>query len=47
MAEAAWIVETFGYDEVNINCGCPSDKAGEGEFGACLMLNPTLVGQIA
>jgi len=29
---------------VNINCGCPSDRAGDGEFGACLMLKPLLVG---
>jgi len=34
MAKAAKIVETYEYDEVNINCGCPSDRATDGCFGA-------------
>lgn len=38
MSKAAMRVEGYGYDEININCGCPSDKADKGEFGACLML---------
>ena len=37
MAEAARVAEAFGYDEVNINCGCPSDRVQSGAFGACLM----------
>lgn len=32
-----------GYDEINLNCGCPSDRVQVGQFGACLMLNPALV----
>jgi tRNA-dihydrouridine synthase A len=40
MAEAARIAESFGYDEVNINCGCPSDRVQSGAFGACLMRAP-------
>ncbi len=43
MAEAARIAETFGYDEVNINCGCPSDRVQSGAFGACLMREPKTV----
>lgn len=43
MAEAAKIAEDYGYDEVNINCGCPSDRVKSGFFGACLMENPDLV----
>ncbi|MEP3429577.1 MAG: tRNA dihydrouridine(20/20a) synthase DusA [Roseibium sp.] len=43
MADAAKIVETFGYDEVNINVGCPSDRVQSGRFGACLMQEPELV----
>ncbi|MFO1457336.1 MAG: tRNA dihydrouridine(20/20a) synthase DusA [Steroidobacteraceae bacterium] len=34
----------FGYDEINLNCGCPSDKVQKGAFGACLMSEPALVG---
>ena len=33
----------FGYDEINLNVGCPSDRVQEGRFGACLMLEPALV----
>lgn len=43
MAEAARIAEEFGYDEVNINCGCPSDRVQSGAFGACLMREPATV----
>lgn len=46
MAEAAFLVQQHGYSEVNVNCGCPSGKAEKGEFGACLMLQPDLVGNI-
>lgn len=45
MAEAARIAEEYGYDEVNINCGCPSDRVQSGAFGACLMAEPALVAQ--
>ncbi|MCL4142484.1 UNVERIFIED_CONTAM: hypothetical protein GTU68_052877 [Idotea baltica] len=43
MAEASRIAEGFGYDEVNINCGCPSDRVQSGAFGACLMDAPDQV----
>src|SRR5262245_25406427 len=43
LAEAAAIGESFGYDEINLNVGCPSDRVQEGRFGACLMAEPTLV----
>ena len=43
LAEAARIGEGFGYDEVNLNVGCPSDRVKEGRFGACLMREPALV----
>lgn len=43
MAEAARIAEMYGYDEVNINCGCPSDRVRSGAFGACLMRDPQTV----
>jgi len=43
LAEAARIAEGFGYDEVNLNCGCPSDRVQSGAFGACLMAEPDLV----
>jgi len=44
LAECARIAEAFGYDEVNLNIGCPSDRVQEGSFGACLMAEPALVG---
>ena len=44
LAECAKIAEDFGYDEVNLNVGCPSDRVQEGRFGACLMAEPQLVG---
>ena len=40
LATAARIGEEFGYDEINLNCGCPSDRVHSGAFGACLMLEP-------
>jgi tRNA-dihydrouridine synthase A len=43
LAEAARIGEALGYDEINLNCGCPSDRVQSGRFGACLMLEPELV----
>jgi tRNA-dihydrouridine synthase A len=45
LATAAKIGEDFGYDEVNINVGCPSDRVKDGRFGACLMAEPDLVAQ--
>src|SRR5471030_3298512 len=44
LAQSARIGEDFGYDEINLNVGCPSDRVQEGRFGACLMIEPTLVG---
>jgi tRNA-dihydrouridine synthase A len=43
LAEAAKTGEAFGYDEINLNVGCPSERAGAGRFGACLMAEPELV----
>ena len=43
LAEAARIGADFGYDEINLNCGCPSDRVQSGAFGACLMAEPGLV----
>src|ERR1700722_8839208 len=43
LAEAARIAEDFGFDEVNLNVGCPSDRVQSGRFGACLMKEPVLV----
>ena len=43
LAEAAKIGESFGYDEINLNVGCPSDRVQSGRFGACLMAEPVLV----
>ncbi|MBI3698847.1 MAG: tRNA dihydrouridine(20/20a) synthase DusA [Afipia sp.] len=45
LAEAARIGEGFGYDEINLNVGCPSDRVKGGNFGACLMAEPKLVAQ--
>ena len=44
LAECARIAADLGYDEVNLNVGCPSDRVQEGRFGACLMAEPALVG---
>ena len=43
LAAAARIGAEFGYDEINLNCGCPSDRVQSGTFGACLMRTPGLV----
>ena len=43
LAEAAAIGEAYGYDEINLNVGCPSDRVQDGRFGACLMAEPDLV----
>lgn len=43
MARAARAGEQFGYAEINLNCGCPSDRVQSGAFGACLMRDPALV----
>jgi tRNA-dihydrouridine synthase A len=43
LATAARIGADFGYDEINLNVGCPSDRVQEGRFGACLMAEPELV----
>ena len=43
LAECARIAEGLGYDEVNLNVGCPSDRVQSGRFGACLMAEPALV----
>ena len=45
LAEAARIGAGFGYDEINLNCGCPSDRVKRGRFGASLMAEPALVGR--
>jgi tRNA-dihydrouridine synthase A len=43
LARAAAIGQRQGYDEINLNCGCPSDRVQSGRFGACLMAEPELV----
>jgi tRNA-dihydrouridine synthase A len=43
LATCAKIGEDFGYDMINLNCGCPSDRVQKGKFGACLMAEPNLV----
>jgi tRNA-dihydrouridine synthase A len=45
LAHCAKIAEDFGYDEVNLNVGCPSDRVQSGNFGACLMLHPEQVAE--
>ncbi|MGI9404448.1 MAG: tRNA dihydrouridine(20/20a) synthase DusA [Hyphomicrobium sp.] len=45
LAEAAEIGAGFGYEEINLNVGCPSDRVQEARFGACLMAEPELVAQ--
>ena len=45
LAESAKIGEDFGYDEINMNVGCPSDRVKGGNFGACLMAEPKLVAE--
>ena len=43
LAQAAMIGAAHGFDEINLNCGCPSDRVQAGRFGACLMREPSLV----
>ncbi len=43
LAQAARIGQDYGYDEINLNCGCPSDRVQNGRFGACLLAEPELV----
>jgi tRNA-dihydrouridine synthase A len=45
LATCARIGEDFGYDEINLNVGCPSDRVKDGRFGACLMAEPELVAE--
>jgi tRNA-dihydrouridine synthase A len=46
LAESARIGEEWGYDEINLNVGCPSDRVQSGRFGACLMAEPDLVARL-
>ena len=43
LAQCATLGEQWGYDEINLNCGCPSERVQRGSFGACLMAEPQLV----
>lgn len=43
LAQCTKLAEEYGYDEVNLNCGCPSERVQNGKFGACLMAEPRLV----
>jgi tRNA-dihydrouridine synthase A len=43
LAHCAKLGQTWGYDEINLNCGCPSERVQRGAFGACLMAEPQLV----
>ena len=43
LAQCARLGEQWGYDEINLNCGCPSERVQRGSFGACLMAEPALV----
>src|SRR5580700_9702223 len=45
LAECAAICADLGYDVINLNVGCPSDRVQDGRFGACLMAEPALVGE--
>jgi tRNA-dihydrouridine synthase A len=45
LARCAKLGEQWGYDEINLNCGCPSERVQRGAFGACLMAEPTLVAE--
>ncbi len=45
LAEATRIADAYGYDEINLNVGCPSDRVQSGRFGACLMAEPELVAE--
>lgn len=46
LAQAARWAERWGYSEINLNCGCPSDKVASGSFGACLMADPSHVARL-
>ncbi|WP_239016200.1 tRNA dihydrouridine(20/20a) synthase DusA [Spiribacter vilamensis] len=46
LARGAELAEAWGYDEINLNVGCPSDRVQSGRFGACLMREPALVGEL-
>ena len=43
LAKCSKLAQEWGYDEVNLNCGCPSERVQKGSFGACLMSEPALV----
>lgn len=43
LARCAIVAQQYGYDEINLNCGCPSERVQRGSFGACLMAEPALV----
>lgn len=45
LARCARLGESYGYDEINLNCGCPSERVQQGAFGACLMAEPGLVAE--
>lgn len=45
LAKCSVLAEKFGYDEINLNVGCPSSRVQSGQFGACLMAKPTLVAE--
>ena len=45
LGECAKTAESYGYDEINLNVGCPSERVQKGRFGACLMLEPELVAE--
>src|SRR3989304_3512517 len=45
LAKCAALAESAGYDEINLNTGCPSDRVQAGRFGACLMLEPETVAE--
>ncbi|MDQ2928689.1 MAG: tRNA-dihydrouridine synthase, partial [Pseudomonadota bacterium] len=45
LAACARLGERWGYDEINLNCGCPSERVQRGAFGACLMAEPVLVAE--
>jgi tRNA-dihydrouridine synthase A len=45
LAHCAKLGERWGYDEINLNCGCPSERVQRGSFGACLMAEPNLVAE--
>src|SRR3990167_9958713 len=45
LSQCVRLGEEFGYDEINLNLGCPSDRVKSGRFGACLMLEPNLIAE--